>query len=138
MLNPSTADGTKDDPTIRRCIGFAKAWGFGELWVRNLFPYRATNKRELINVDNPCGDPRGLSELAEAHKADLIIAAWGGWVPFRRDQTMKEIYRRGRPIYCLQKNEDGSPAHPLYMSADLEPQPFWNCPTFRAFVVNHQ
>jgi hypothetical protein len=128
MLNPSTADAEADDPTIRRCMGFARDWGYSILEVRNLFPYRATNKKELLKADNPCGDPRGLAELGNAHQAELMIAAWGTWVPFNRDWTMREVYSRGRPIYCLRKTGKGAPVHPLYQPADLTPQPFWNCP----------
>ena len=56
MLNSSTANANNDDPTIRRCINFAKAWGFGDLYVCNIFAYRATNPQELLKVDNPFGD----------------------------------------------------------------------------------
>lgn len=55
MLNPSTADGDVDDPTIRRCIGFAKSWGYGGIYVGNLFAYRATDPKELLKVENPIG-----------------------------------------------------------------------------------
>lgn len=127
MLNPSTADGLQDDPTIRRCIGFAKSWGYGILEVRNLFPWRATKKRELLKADNPTGDPRGLAELGNAHKSDLMIAAWGTWVPFDRDLTIKLLYRRGRPIYCLKVLPNGRPQHPLFVPADQHPVPYWNC-----------
>lgn len=127
MLNPSTADAEIDDPTIRRCMGYASDWGYSILEVRNLFPWRATDKRELLKADNPCGDPRGLTELGNAHKAELIIAAWGTWVPFHRDWTMKYLYSRGRPIYCLRTTKNGAPVHPLYQSRNLTPQPFWNC-----------
>lgn len=127
MLNPSTADGEQDDPTIRRCIGFARRWSYSILEVRNLFPFRATDKRELLTADNPTGDPRGLAELGNAHNADLIIAAWGEFVPFERDVTMRLLYGRGRPIYCLGLTAGRKPRHPLYMPVSATPQPFWNC-----------
>jgi len=80
MLNPSTADAEQDDPTIRRCIAFARSWGFGALSVRNLFPFRATKpadlKRAVRSID-VTGGQRGLGELAVAATADLVIAAWG-------------------------------------------------------------
>ena len=55
-LNPSTADETTDDPTIRRCINFAKSWGYGGLYMVNLFAYRSTNPNNIRIVDNPIGD----------------------------------------------------------------------------------
>ena len=127
MLNPSTADADIDGPTIRRCMGYARDWGYSILEVRNLFPYRATDKQEIRRVADPTGDPRGLTELGNAHHAELIIAAWGTWVPYDRDRRMKELYSRGRPIYCLRANDEGKPVHPLYQPKNLTPQPFWNC-----------
>lgn len=77
MLNPSTADADLDDPTIRRCIGFARAWGFSAIEVVNLFALRATNPRELGRSADPIGpdNDRHLSEAGRA--AELRIAAWG-------------------------------------------------------------
>lgn len=126
MLNPSTADGTFDDPTIRRCIGFANAWGYSILSVRNLFPYRATNKRELLTADNPTGGDRGLSELRAATTADLMVAAWGDFVPFERDLTAQMLFR-GRPVYCLGTGKHKKPRHPLYQPKTAPLEPFWNC-----------
>src|SRR5574337_1252459 len=103
MLNPSTADAQVDDPTIRRCMQFARDWGFSTLSVRNLFPYRATNKRELSHVFDPTGGDRGIAELKAATTADLVIAAWGTWVPFERDITAQNQLR-GKPVYCLRKS----------------------------------
>ena len=77
MLNPSTADAERDDPTIRRCMGFARAWGYSVLEVRNLFAWRATHPRELLTATDPTGGPRGDRELRAVAKADLVVAAWG-------------------------------------------------------------
>lgn len=126
MLNPSTADAEFDDPTIRRCMGFAEAWGYSILSVRNLFPYRATDKRELLTADNPTGGDRGLAELRAASAADLIVAAWGDFVPFERDLTAQIIFR-GHKVYCLGTGKKKKPRHPLYQRADAPLVPFWNC-----------
>ena len=77
MLNPSTADAYKDDPTIRRCIGFAKSWDCGSMDVLNLFSLRATNPSGLRLNEDPIG-PYGDEVLQGISTYDLIVAAWGG------------------------------------------------------------
>lgn len=127
MLNPSTADSTQDDPTIRRCIGFAKGWGFDTLSVRNLFPWRATNPKELLNAPDVTGGSRGDSELLAACTANMLVAAWGAVAPFSRDMEALSLFREhfpGVPIYCLGKTKGGKPRHPLYVKADTQPQLF--------------
>lgn len=124
MLNPSTADGLQDDPTIRRCIGFAQAWGYSSLSVRNLFPFRATNPKELLkNPDIVTGGERGESELLAAMTADIVVAAWGANVPFNRDNYAMKLFDRfpAKPIHCLELTKLGKPRHPLYVTADKTP-----------------
>ena len=124
MLNPSTADDTQDDPTIRRCINFAISWGFDALSVRNLFPWRATDPRELFRAETVTGANRGDCELLTALTADIVIAAWGGDVPFRRDVWAIEKFRKvapDKPIYCLGTTKHGHPRHPLYVKAETQP-----------------
>lgn len=129
MLNPSVADGLIDDPTIRRCIGFAQAWGFGGLSVRNLYPFRATKPRYLklaMKTIDVAGGERGANELRAARSADLVIAAWGA-------NATDEGQRRGialthpAPLWCLGKTQDGRPLHPLMQPSHLEPVPFLRC-----------
>jgi hypothetical protein len=121
MLNPSTADANTDDPTIRRCIGFAKSWEYGSLEVVNLFAYRATNPNEL---KNPAIEPTG-SENYEyikraALKSRIIVLAWG---------TKGGLYGRNKDVlrfldpcntYCLGVTKEGHPKHPLYVAANCE------------------
>lgn len=124
MLNPSTADGTQDDPTIRRCIGFARSWGYNVLSVRNLFAYRATDPRELLNGQGVTGGHRGDMELLAACTADLLIAAWGSGVPFGRDTEALYMFSKhfsGKQIHCLGTTKHGHPRHPLYVKASAEP-----------------
>jgi hypothetical protein len=127
MLNPSTADAERDDPTIRRCLAFAKAWGYSSLVVCNLFALRATDPRELLGAADPIG-PDGDVSLAAARNADLVIAAWGAWVPFGRDQQALWLLRR-TPLYCLGLTKQGYPRHPLYCRSDLQPIPFVRPPS---------
>jgi hypothetical protein len=122
MLNPSTADSSVDDPTIRRCLGFVRSWGHSVLSVRNLFALRATNPAELRKAADPVG-PQGDAALLTAKTADLVIAAWGAGVPFGRDRRALELLA-GKPLYCLGLTKHGHPRHPLYVPASAVPVPF--------------
>lgn len=126
MLNPSTADGTQDDPTIRRCINFAQSWGYDTLSVRNLFAWRATYPKELFYADTVTGGVRGDNELLAAMMADLVVAAWGASVPFCRDVEAMKLFEcfPAKPIHCLELTKHGKPRHPLYVKADRKPQLF--------------
>lgn len=124
MLNPSTADHKEDDPTIRRCIGFSKDWGFGSLEVINLFAFRATNPYEL----KKCADPIGPENDAYIRKAlenrPRVIAAWGtkGGID-GRDRQVAKMLQPHLPL-CLGTSKDGHPKHPLYIAANYEPTRF--------------
>ncbi|MCY7334496.1 MAG: DUF1643 domain-containing protein [Pseudanabaena sp. CAN_BIN31] len=77
MLNPSKADAYIDDPTLRRCIGFAKSWGFGSLLVINLFAYRSTKPSELRQVNDPVGSQNDRYLKKAIKSADKVVVAWG-------------------------------------------------------------
>lgn len=117
MLNPSTADDVFDDPTIRKCIGFSKLWGFSSLVVTNLFSFRATDPadlRAMVRVDyaNAVGDNDGhLIEQATA--ANLVVAAWGthGNLAGRADDVMNRVLPEV-DLYCIGLTKDGFPTHP--------------------------
>lgn len=123
MLNPSTADADVDDPTIRRCIGFAQREEFKRLMVVNLFAHRETDPSLLIAEADPVGpDNYKYIELA-ADKADAAICAWGSdfmAMPRFVDPVMTILYTYGHEPECLGVNKDGNPKHPLYLAADTE------------------
>ena len=125
MLNPSKADAIQDDPTITRCIGFARAWGYHTLTVRNLFALRATDPAELKRSPHPTvGGNRNEQELLAACTADLLVAAWGAGVPRERDKHVLTMWRSAFPeklIHCLGVTRGGYPRHPLYVRADAQP-----------------
>lgn len=118
MLNPSTADAVKDDPTIRRCIKFAEREGCTDLTVVNLYALRATDPRELTKHDNPIGPLNDLriAEQVYKHRYGLIVAAWGAH-PFAKDRA-KEVIGQYNSFLCLGQTKDGSPRHPLYIKGD--------------------
>lgn len=122
-LNPSTADETQDDPTIRRCIGFAKAWGYGAICMTNLFAFRATQPEDMKRAQNPAGEENKHFLLQCAAEAGLIVAAWGKDGAYgAQDLTVQQwLTKAGFKLHYLKLNLDGSPRHPLYISAATEP-----------------
>lgn len=129
-LNPSTADETADDPTIRRCIGFAKDWGFGALCMTNLFAFRATDPEEMMSAEHPISHPPSLCNdgwlKAIADGAGMIVAAWGTHGRFmERSAEVKAMFRsQNKVLHCLGLNNDGTPRHPLYLPRETAPIPF--------------
>ncbi|HEA46393.1 MAG TPA: DUF1643 domain-containing protein [Candidatus Pacearchaeota archaeon] len=118
-LNPSTADEKKNDPTIRRCIGFAKKWGFGKLIMTNIFAFRATLPKDLFNSENPVGNKNDYWLKKLSKKADKVLLAYGNHGKFRNrhDEILKII---DNP-YCIKKSKTGMPMHPLYLKYTKDP-----------------
>jgi hypothetical protein len=122
MLNPSTADAEQDDPTIRRCVGFARSWGYGELDVVNLFAYRATSRRDLFAADDPAGPANRRWLRYALHRGRPAVVAWGN-----QGLTFAEVERPSfeRPgLTCLGRTARGAPRHPLYVPMNRVPQPW--------------
>ncbi len=121
MLNPSTADAEKDDPTIRRCINFANREGCTQLSVVNLFAYRSTDPKWLWGAPDPVGPENDAHIHHEILGADLVIAAWGAnglaGAAFPRVLRVQE-YAGSKPVLCLGMTKEGAPRHPLYIARD--------------------
>lgn len=130
MLNPSTADGETDDPTIRRCLGYARAWGCGALAVVNLYAFRATDPRDLMTADDPVGPDNDRYLTAAAKSATMsdgiVIAAWGTHATPQRIAQVLALPGMDQ-LTALTVTKAGHPGHPLYLKADLRPQP-WRQP----------
>lgn len=124
-LNPSTADETQDDPTIRRCIGFAKAWGYSTLVMTNLFGYRSTDPKGLTAVDDPIGPRNDCWIRISARQANLVLAAWGA-SPLAIARGQFVVATPSYPIrfHCLGLTKGGAPRHPLYIKATTRAMPF--------------
>ena len=117
-LNPSTADEIADDPTIRRCIGFARRWGFDGIYMLNAYGYRATDPRVMQAAADPVGadNDRVICKIADQCK--LIVAAWGVHCqPEREAEVCRAI---DRTVHCLGMTKGGRPKHPLYLPSDSE------------------
>lgn len=116
LLNPSTADATKDDPTVRRCVGFARRFGAERLDIVNVFGLRATDPKELRGHPDPVGplNDRFVREAAE--EANLVIVGWGAMRPILKDR-LPLLALFGVEVHCLGTTRTGSPKHPLYLPA---------------------
>jgi hypothetical protein len=119
MLNPSTADGYQDDPTIRKCIGFAKKWGYGSLEVVNMYAWRATCPKDLDLVERPVGKENDSYIRTAIQRSSSVVAAWGadGTGPIRLREMLSLIGN----AFCLGRTKNGSPRHPLYLGYDVKP-----------------
>lgn len=116
-LNPSTADETVDDPTIRRCMGFARAWGYHRLKMVNLYAFRATKPSDLWLADDPVGPENDHTLSLVFGGSDMIVAAWGCNARPDRLARFAETFGGWR-LNALGVTKDGAPRHPLYMRAD--------------------
>lgn len=127
-LNPSTADETTDDPTIRRCMGFAKAWGYGALCMANLFAFRATKPEDMMSATEPIGSDNSQHLLRLGRDAGQIVCAWGkhGRFNYMDDAviTLLHLARLDSKLVCLGVNSDKTPKHPLYIRADKKLERF--------------
>lgn len=123
MLNPSTADGSADDPTIRRCIGFAKAWGYGGIMVGNISPFRATNPKELLGLklDREYALVRNINSQRinkMAYECEITVLAYGNSpIP-----VPVYIFHVTNKVHCINETAKGFPSHPLYLKKNLTPK----------------
>jgi len=127
MLNPSTADGKSDDPTIRRCVGFAHAWGYGGIDVANLYALRATDPRDLRQAQvDPVGPDNDTFIKAAAMQSAEVVCGWGAHsIAAPRVRRVCGLLDDAWMIpQCLGVTKEGHPRHPLYVPAVTLLEPF--------------
>ena len=126
MLNPSRADETRNDATIRRCIGFARDWGFGVLEVVNLFALMSTDPKALLQADDPIGPDNDAAILAALKLADTVVLAWGNHAldHERRAAEVTAMARQAARPYCLGLTRRAAPRHPLRLPKTTTLEPF--------------
>ena len=126
MLNPSTADGLADDPTIRRCLGFLEDWGYQQLRVVNLFAWRATYPRDMLKQMDPVGPDGDGWILRACSDAERIVCAWGAnparAVRQRGDHVRSMLATEGHRLHHLGLSTDGFPRHPLFLERTTKPE----------------
>ena len=136
MLNPSKADAMADDPTIEKCVRFAKSWGFSRLKVVNLFAWRETNPKNLAKAQEGGKDTTGSENdyviEATVREAALVVCAWGNGSDLKRSvfservsQVCEILHGTRRLIHVLALTDRGQPHHPLYLADDTTPR-LWN------------
>jgi len=123
MLNPSTADEWKLDPSCTRARLYAERWGYGALIVTNVFGWRATDPEEMKAVRDPVGRGNDRAILRAARESALVVCAWGNHgAHLGRSVAVRELLRKaGVEARVLRMNAGGEPAHPLYLPARLKP-----------------
>jgi hypothetical protein len=126
MLNPSTADEVKLDPSCTRARNYAEQWKFGALVVTNLFGSRATDPDDMKAARDPVGRGNDPAILQAALDADLVVCAWGNHGLFRNRSTrvLEYLGKAGVKLHVLRMNACGEPAHPLYLPGRLRPSPW--------------
>ena len=121
-LNPSTADETEDDPTIRRCIEFVKSWGFGGLAIVNLFAFISPHPSLMLKEQDPVGPVNNKHIKIHLGDTDQTVLIWGATKGVT--SRVADVLEMVRDPWCIKHNKDGSPAHPLYLKKDLELIPY--------------
>lgn len=126
MLNPSTADENRNDPTIERCHRRAVAMGFGALDVINIFSFRATDPKDLKKAKDPIGPDTNAVILQSARDADMTVCGWGSHGNhLGRDQEIRQLLKDNElAAHYLTLTSKGQPGHPLYIPYAKTPV-FW-------------
>lgn len=119
MLNPSTADQYQLDPTVTRCLHYARRWGFGTLIVTNIFAYRSTDPKALYTLDDPVGPENDAYLGQAAEQASLRVVAWGTHGALKDRHAAVLALLAAYPLTALGITQEGFPKHPLYLRADV-------------------
>jgi hypothetical protein len=117
MLNPSTADADADDPTIRRVVNFAKSWGYGGVFVGNLYAFRSTDPKALKHTEDPVGEENISHVQSLIGLTDKVVYAWGN-----NQREPEWLCNLVETPYCIDISKKGIPKHPLYLKNNLQPQ----------------
>lgn len=129
-LNPSTADESALDPTLRRCVRFADGWGYGSFVMLNLFAFRSTDWRGLHHARDPVGpaNDRWIDQMTAevVNDGGIVVCCWGTHAQFVAGGRARIAAVRdglAEPYY-IRLTKSGFPEHPLYLPSRLEPTPW--------------
>ena len=118
LCNPSTADEQSEDPTLRRCIGFARRWGFDALEIANCFALRSPRPADLRRARDPVGPDTDRVLRAVARRADRLVVGWGNHGRLHDRATQVTHLLADHALWCLGRTQRGQPRHPLYVPGD--------------------
>lgn len=124
-LNPSTADETTDDPTVRRCINYAREWGYPAFIMLNIFAFRATDPEEMKRQDEPVGIDNNKHIIDICKQSGIVVAAWSNHASHmnRGHEVELLLSHYNIELHCLKINSSSRlPAHPLYLKKSLKPK----------------
>jgi hypothetical protein len=126
MLNPSTADEHKLDPSCTRARRYAEAWGYGSLIVTNVFGFRSTDPGKLRTTTDPIGPGNDAAIVRAAQESGIVVCAWGNHGEFqgRSREVLQKLKAKNIRLHSLRVNANGEPAHPLYLPGNLKPCPW--------------
>lgn len=126
LLNPSTADARVLDPTLTRCLSFARAWGFGAMEVVNIFALRSTDPAGLRKTDDPVGPGNDRAIRRVVRRCDRVVVGWGNHgTHLRRSERVRSLLAEcGVNATCWGVTKTGEPKHPLYLRRDAPLMPF--------------
>ncbi len=124
MLNPSTADEVKLDPSCTRARRYAEAWGYGALIVTNIFSFRNTNPDLMKAAKDPVGPDNDEAIVRAAKESEIVVCAWGNHGAFLERSSRVRALLKKENLYTLRLNANGEPAHPLYLPGSLRPRPW--------------
>ena len=124
MLNPSTANEVKNDPTVERCERRARDMGFGGVCVANIFALRSTDPAALYQHADPVGPDNDAAIIKSVAEAGIVVCAWGGHgnLNDRGAAVLALLREAGVVPHYLKLNNDGTPAHPLYVAYKIQPK----------------
>lgn len=123
LANPSTATAEETDPTVARCIDYARRWGYAWCWVVNVRAWRETDPDKVPADPLAIGPDNDVHILDAARAAALVVCGWGKLGGPRGAEVLTLIRLAGKTPHALHRNQDGSPGHPLYLRAELKPVP---------------
>jgi len=125
-LNPSTADEVNNDPTVTRCINYAKRWDYDGMWMLNAFAFRSTSPKLLKLTKEPIGPDNDfwIKRIVNHKTVKLVLCCWGTHAEFKGRCYEVAGYIPSDKAMCLKLTKAGHPYHPLYLKADLKPQSF--------------
>ncbi|MBS1089471.1 DUF1643 domain-containing protein [Gluconobacter wancherniae] len=127
MMNPSLATEIGDDRTVAKCQRYARAWGYGGIFVGNSFAYRCTDQKRLLEVPDPIGPENDRHLLEMARQADLVVLAYGApqikTLRPRGTEVARMLGKAGIKVTALRLSKSGRPEHPLYLPSELKPAP---------------